>query len=409
LRAVPASVHINCKNPRTKILGGNKFNKVCLRIRLTSKLQFRPYRYGDEEKITDLLSLVFNGWPHIDTDLTPVEFWKWKYLANPLHPSLVFVGVDGENVISCHHYMVIKVKIMDQIVLGCTALDFAVHPDYRGQRLSSKTSEPNDVKRQEAGIVFSYFITRNPILIKMYASSKNLKFRKPRFPMDLVNLTRISDIDHHFENIPIKNQTIIKAGVKVLKYWNKMWNHPRRTDNLEITHVEYFEEDIDIFIETIQQEHDFMIIRSAKYLNWKYAYPKLGDYRLFIIQEEERIIGYSILRINKYNTAYPVGYIVELITETGRNDAVAKMVSNAISYFDTNNVNIVNVQTVRGHSHVNIYEKYGFLDSRIKINLYTSQADEEVMLEELSTVDPSTIYISWGDHDALPVGLDPHQ
>ncbi len=135
--------------------------------------EFRPYKAGDEEKIVQLLNIVFKGWPRIDTDLSPVEFWRWKYLKNPVHRGYVSVGLDGDRIISSHHNMVLKIKIMDQIIYGGTALDFAVDPEYRGQRLSSKTSKQTKIQRKKDKRLFSYFLTRNPTLIKKFAGSKD--------------------------------------------------------------------------------------------------------------------------------------------------------------------------------------------------------------------------------------------
>jgi len=44
----------------------------------------RPYCSGDEEKLVQLLQLVFNGWPRFDINCTSLDHWKWKYENNPL-------------------------------------------------------------------------------------------------------------------------------------------------------------------------------------------------------------------------------------------------------------------------------------------------------------------------------------
>jgi GNAT superfamily N-acetyltransferase len=362
---------------------------------------FRSYSSGDEDKISELLTLVFDGWPRIDSDMSPNEYWKWKYLENPIHHSYVTVGLDGEKVISCHHLMVQKLKIMDSIILGCTATDFAVHPEYQGQGISVKTSNPNKIMRQKDDVLFSYFITRNPILIKRFSNPKGLDIRQ-RFPKEIINLTRISDIDLHFKNMPIDNQWIIKPGVKILKALNRLLNAPEYHEGLEIHQIESFGEDINNFLEEITAGHSFMMIRSADYLNWRYAYPGIGEYRKYIIKERDRIIGYSVLRINRYNPEYPIGYIVELVTENGREDAAVRLVAKAVEYFDKNNVNIVNYLTVKDHPSIKALARYGFLNSRVKINLYTTR-EQGNKLDELAYVNPSRIYFSWGDIDALPV------
>ena len=370
---------------------------------MSSDYFFRSYSSGDEDKISELLTQVFGGWPHIDTEMSHIEYWKWKYLENPIHRSYVTVGLDGEKMISCHHIMVQKIKIMDSIILGGTATDFAVHPAYQGQGISVKTSSPNKIKRQKDDVLFSYFITRNPILIKRFSKPKKRNVRQ-RFPKEIINLTRISDIDLHFKNMPMDNQGIIKPGVNILKSLNRLLNAPEYHKGLEIHQVESFGGDINSFLEEVTAVHSFMIVRSADYLNWRYAYPGIGEYRKYVIKERDRIIGYSVLRINRYNPEYPIGYIVELVTENGREDAAASLVAKAVEYFDTNNVNIVNYLTVKDHPSIKSLARYGFLNSRVKINLYTTR-EQGTKLDELANVKPSRVYLSWGDIDALPVRM----
>jgi len=36
----------------------------------------------------------------------------------------------------------------------------------------------------------------------MYSSSKNQENRRPKFPQDIINLSRIRDVDLHFTNKP---------------------------------------------------------------------------------------------------------------------------------------------------------------------------------------------------------------
>ena len=375
---------------------------------MSEKYLFRPYKTGDEEKIPELLSTVFKGWPHIDTDLSPIDFWKWKYHKNPVHPGYVSVGFNGDQLISCHHNMVLKIWIQDKAIYGGTALDFAVHPDYRGQGLSSKTSAQTKIQRKKDQAIFSYFITRNPKLIKKFTGTKEQPTKTPRFPFDILNLTKINDVDLHFRKIPVQNQALIKPGIQALKAWSKIKGAPKTESNLTVEYIDKFDIKIDSLLEKIIKEHKFMVIRSSTYLNWRYAYPGLGDYIKLVVKEKDRILGYSVLRINNYNQDYPIGYIVDLITEKGREDAVSVLVSKAVEYFESKDVNIVNCQLVKGHPYIKVLERYGFLDSRIKINLFTTNPEQGLSLEGLSNADPSQIYISWGDHDALPVGLNPH-
>jgi hypothetical protein len=367
-----------------------------------SNILIRKYLEGDEAGIVSLLDSTFNGWPHVDTELSPIEYWRWKYLETPL-PSEISVGVDGTKIVSCHHTNTLKIQLIDKEIPGATALDFAVHPDYRGMGLSSRTSRCTEKNQEHLGIHFRYFITRNPLLIKSYQDSSTPKNRRPFFPKTLVNMTRIRDIDLQLDTMPEKYGSLKGIGVKGLQKWNQLTTRKGTINkDLQISLEDRFT-GCTPFLEKISDEYRFMVKRSEEYLNWKYAYPKLGDYRISIISEGENMLGYSVLRINRYNPHYPVGYIVDMLTLKDRTDALNNLLFNATTYFDENNINIVNSQIIKGHYSQKLLENHGFLDSRIKIQMYYNLG-APIEMATLSDTHPDLLFISWGDHDVLPVG-----
>jgi hypothetical protein len=157
------------------------------------------------------------------------------------------------------------------------------------------------------------------------------------------------------------------------------------------------------------EKHNYIIYRSADYLNWKFCYPDLGNFKKYIVREDDGIVIYSVLRVNRYNSDYPVGYIVDMLAENGREDVLNALAGEAVKYFDEESVNIVNYMTVKGHPHADLLKNYSFLDSRIRVNMYTSQElDAAFVTFSEANVDPSTIYVSWGDQNVLPVSLGHH-
>jgi hypothetical protein len=136
---------------------------------------------------------------------------------------------------------------MDGYILGTSGQDLAVRHDYRGKGLSSQTGNCTKELRTRDGIPFSFFVTRSPILLRRYKSSKDLRERRPRFPFDLVNLTRVRDIDLHFKHMPMENQNIIKLGAKTLYLYNKISSRKKKS-NLNVTIVDHFDSDINIFL-----------------------------------------------------------------------------------------------------------------------------------------------------------------
>jgi hypothetical protein len=60
-------------------------------------------------------------------------------------------------------------------------------------------------------------------------------------------------------------------------------------------------------------------------------------------------VGYSLLRINRNNNKYPIGFAVDHIASPRRLKVLHVLASDASIHFDDNYVKIVNCLTVKGH------------------------------------------------------------
>ena len=359
---------------------------------------------GDEGEIVELLELVFDGWPHLDLNLTPLEYWSWKYKDNPLQLILIMLGIIDNRIIGCEHLIPLRIKINDKVVFSTTDVDVAVHPDFRGIGVSRKISDLSDASKKEAGIKFAYAITGNPILIK------SLSKRYPRFPHPIINLVKIQDIDKQLQNIPVENPWLMKLAFRTAKLFNDIKNTRKISESeihrFHISKIDSFDERIDEFWKKVANDYNFMVERSQIYLNWRYCDPRAGDFVVNLVEDDEyRILGYSVLRINKYLKKYPVGYIVDLLTLPNYLDAANALAADALSYFENNDVNLVNYQVVKGHPYEHVLKKHGFLDSKIKLHLFYNPFGSGDAFKKLKEIPAARIFVSWGDHDVLPIKI----
>jgi hypothetical protein len=193
----------------------------------------------------------------------------------------------------------------------------------------------------------------------------------------------------------MENQFLIKNGIRTLKTWNKITHSKKLDKKIDTTETERFNDEIDGFLERLQDQYKFMFIRTPDYLNWKYSSPGTGKYTKFMAQRGKDIVGYVVLRVNSYNKDYPIGYIVDLVTEPNQKRVASELIYRAIEYFDKKNVNIINFLTVDKHPYIKVLKGFGFINSRISVNLYTSQDRPECIetLEE-TDIDPSRILVS---------------
>ena len=86
----------------------------------------RDYKGGDEYKILDLFSKVFNK-------KMSLEVWRWKYMNNPFGTGIIKLVFDGEKLAG--HYSVIPmvVQVEGKPIKACLSVDTMVDPDYRGR------------------------------------------------------------------------------------------------------------------------------------------------------------------------------------------------------------------------------------------------------------------------------------
>ena len=375
---------------------------------MNSKFDIRPYRKGDEEGIVQLLQLVFNGWPHLDLRCTAMDHWKWKYESDHIRRPYISVAVSDEEIIGCHHSIPFWVKIGDKIRLCTSSFDYAVHPDFRKMGISTKMGTDLSLEwRRKEGVYLDYHITGNPILIRSFSKSK------PRFPYKITNLVWIEDFKKQLQAMPVENPWKVRLGYVTLKLINNLKKSFTVSHNsgqdVDIIEIDEFDNRIDDFWAETSDFHNFIVVRNRGFLNWRYCDPRGGKFIVKQAVEKEKVLGYVVAYINYYRKNYPIGYIVDLLTLPHRIDVAKILVDKVLSYFVDNGVNIVNYQVVNGHPYQKILNNYGFLNSRIEINMFYNPIVANGELIELERDKPERTHISWGDHDVLPVTIPRYQ
>lgn len=365
----------------------------------------RPYNSSDDEPIVELLREVFNGWPSFDISVSPLVHWRWKYEHKFLKNKLIAVAQKDDKIIGALQSLPLKIKINEQIVPANLGADAAVHPDYRRMGVRNSISHLIKEMRIKAGIKLLIATSTNPITIRMLSRDRF------RFPVPILNLTRIKDINKQLREMPMKNQKIMKWGFHVARISNKIRNafSARAYDRhvLNISRIDGFDEGANDFWKEISEHYDFIIVRDRDFLNWRFSDPRAGNFVIKSVEDGERLLGYCVTAINRARESYPVGYIADLLALPGRLDVVDSLISDAVDFFDRNDVNIINCLMARGHPWVKNLQRHGFLDSRMRIRLFhTDLGLGEGLCDEICQLkDAVRIHVSYGDFDSLPVSV----
>jgi len=353
----------------------------------------KEYRKGMENQIVELLNKGFNGWPKIDINCSPKEYWRWKYLDNPTGIINMHVVLDQDKMICCDHGQPRRIKIDDKIRTCACRGDLTVDQDYRGKGVWSFSNDYATYTEKRDKFELVYYLTGNEKIIKRMSKIR------PRFPRRLANWFKLEDFDKHVEHMPIEREWLVKAGFNVLKALNTKKNSELDCDT-EIREITEFGSKFHDFWESIKNEYKFILERTPAYLNWRYTDPRPGKHTIYAAIKDNEIIGYIVLRINNFIKDYPIGYIVDLLTID--NSVSHALVEQAVEYFEKNQINLVNCLMVNGSKYDRSLRQNGFIDSRLPIHIfYQNNTIEDLFLG----VTPRQLHFTWGDHDSLPHGI----
>lgn len=357
------------------------------------------YNPGDEVEIVRLLELVFDGWPHFDLECTNLDHWKWKYLERPLRMKEIALGVSNNKIIGCGHDGYLKIKIGKKIFTCSQGMDVAVHPDYRRMKVYTKITEKRKELRSENNVSLTYGATSHPIFMR------RRKTEDPRF--NVLDLIRIQDVDLHLKRNNTEDAWFARAqrkyGYLFLTTLNRIGNifttPAASTSKFYIEEISIFDERIESFWVEVKDKYSFIIERGREYLNWRYCDPRGGDYIIKQVEEEGHIIGYSILRINRYNDDYPTGYIVDLLTLPDRLDVADALIGDAIRLFNDTSVNLVHYWCIKNHPYERLFKRHGFVNSRTRLRISYNPINVGSEFNELKNATPKRLHFQYGDSD----------
>lgn len=371
--------------------------------RLVTDYVVRPYRQGDEEEIVRLLEMVFEGWPKFDLSCASIDHWRWKYQDNPFKQFIIAVTEINNEIVGVAHSFILFVKVGNEVHFCTFGGDTGVHPNFRRKGIHKMTSELEYNKRMEAGSQYHYLITSNPIVIKSFLKPSS---RRKLFPYKMSTRVRIQDLETHLNMNPVENTWLIRLGFNAVKLFNDISNifeHIKSTrKKIIISEISLFDDRITEFWRQISEHYHFIVEKNPDYLNWRYCDLRGGEYIIKIAEEDNRILGYSVLRINRYRKDYPVGYIVDFLSIPERFDVANALMADAVNYFDSHHVNIVRSLVVKNHPLERIHQIHGFLDSRRSPHIFYLAYGTEDILSSLKTHKPNKgAHFVFGDTDAI--------
>jgi GNAT superfamily N-acetyltransferase len=353
----------------------------------------RLYEPGDEEEIIELLKTSFPEWKEIRS---PIEYWKWKYIENPLGSIIVVADWNGK-IVGVVHRLNLNIKT-DEKTFSNYGDDVTVHSDYRKKGIYKNMIKYTEELSKEKKITLNFGISISDYTVSM-AEREGYVF----FPFTISHMIQIRDVRMHFKKRPVENNLLAIFGFSVLKLLNRIKRSLKQTEiqsEFRIENILRFDERINGFWEKIQENYQFIIEKKQEYLNWRYCDPRSSNKgRYFIKQAEkqEKILGFIVLE-TKEKDDYIEGYVVDLLAHSGRIDVARKLLEEACLFFQKLNINVVHYRVVQNHTYQALFRELGFIEVPSKFLMSYKMFQEKEKIKILNESSPSQIYFNYGDY-----------
>ncbi|MCX6653864.1 MAG: hypothetical protein NTY03_01950, partial [Candidatus Bathyarchaeota archaeon] len=223
------------------------------------------------------------------------------------------------------------------------------------------------------------------------------------------NFLKIENVDEFFKHSQKETKPwrrlYLKIGLIGSKMVNRLMNMQQKTPELkdvQFKEISTFDERIDNFYDKVKPNYYFIVEKTMKHMNWRYCDKRGGDYKVWIAEKNDEIIGYLVLRINNLDKNNPVGYIIDVLALNGRDDVVDYFIKFSVDYFKVRSLNVVRVQVVGGHVYERILSKYGFLDGGSKSHLtYTPHLAAAEDIDKFRKAPATMLHYSYGEGDTI--------
>jgi len=294
----------------------------------------------EKQEILDLTKKIFG-----DVDITKPSYFDWQYRDNPNGKALVLLARDDSNnqIIGTNTIIPLELIVDGEIITSSLACNVQVHPDYRKKRIISKLllSMPESALAND---IHSLFAIPNDNSFKAFINEGSIEIT--HLPL-LIKPLRFSQ----YFGFPIK---------QILKPFDIFWKKKILSYNIEQLDGNFDDSFENLAMKTSKR---ISVINSRKkeFLNWRYKNHPTQKYQIFILKENNELIGYIITKIH-YIGKKKIGVILDYMVNANFEDKIQlkSLIDKAISNFWDNEVSVAIATSRNGLLENKLLRSSGF-------------------------------------------------
>lgn len=340
---------------------------------------------NDLDKLSDLiLGMRKDDLNTLNTRSVTKKYYDWIYFKNPRGKAIIFKGMHNNKLV-CSFAIAPKLMLIGgkQVLAGKT-MDMFTHPDYQGLGLMKKATNLVFEQTKKENI-YPWYVTPS---VNSYPIFKNKwKYSECFRVLYRTKLLKTTPILKRMLKPALLGNIAGSILDIILAVIQK--NNFKLPEDYRIETVKKFSTETDELWQK-SQKNDNMLIRDARYLNWRYV-ENPDDYIKWHMYKQKQLCGMIILKttIRKHQQ---IGEIVDFLYLQDQHELLVFMLKKAVRFFKENNCVFVQGWAIENSDLDKLHKKAGLSWGRteIKVLLTPDEKDKKFY-------DKNAWYLSQGD------------
>jgi GNAT superfamily N-acetyltransferase len=315
--------------------------------------------------------------------------WEWKYDGNPFNPNgepYVLLRKDGKRIVGMYGSIFLRFWINGQEHLVSHGCDLAIHPAYRGRRLSEGLMER---RRTDNPVNFAW---RNEISnrIATVAGRTGVRFVPMVKPLHVGSLLR----GIHSPRWLGRAGAIGARGFRQLCRPLSRRTAPGR---VAVRRVYRVGTEVDELWERACRDYPVILVRDAQYLDWRFVQRPDAQYTILVAVEARRVVGYMVVRSTDKGGVH-WGYLVDYLVERRSRSLFSLLLGQAIEHLRRQGVSAISCRVTVPHYRPTLY-RHGFVPWRFGVPGYIHAGVDVPMPALRGFEDIRRWFVTMGDGD----------
>ncbi len=319
----------------------------------STEVVVRRYREGDEARIVSFLERGM-GWPAICSPVPRLDHWQWKFLGNPLGFHLVCVAEQNGKIVSHSASLPVSMKVGSRTVLASQGVDLCTDPSFRGRGLIGQTMECRNQMKDEQGVALDFGFPNQAayhlsmikqgfqdlsisMLQHRYIIDEGQFFRKVRFG----SIKRLGYDSYQLLKRSLSRQVELGGGITLAR-------------------EREFGPAFDTLYHRAADGFDLIIAREHRYLNWRYADPRGGEFIIRSVRHNDRLVGFMVHKKEERGESRYLN-VVDALVDPEFQDVMSILLIDAISMARELNIETILCCLPDGHPYERHLADMGFL------------------------------------------------